>query len=148
MKVILQKDIVNIGDAGDIKDVADGYARNFLFPRKLAVKANDSNTKAVVHQKRLADLKREKRTKSMKDVALSLEGKSFETKVKVGEKEKLFGSVTAGDISVLLKKAGIEVDKRKIELQDPIRSLGEFKIKIKLAEGINPTILVKVVGES
>lgn len=148
MKVILQKDIVNIGDAGDIKDVADGYARNFLFPRKLAVKANDSNTKAILHQKRLADLKREKRTKTMKDVSLSLEGKSFETKVKVGEKEKLFGSVTAGDISVLLKKAGIEVDKRKIDLQDPIRSLGEFKIKIKLADGINPTILVKVVGES
>jgi len=146
MKVILQKDVLNVGDAGEVKEVADGYARNFLLPRKLAVRANAGNTKAVEHQKKLSLQKRDKRTKEMKDLAAKLEGKTYELKVKVGEKEKLFGSVTASDIAIAIKKDGFEVDKRKIDLQEPIRALGESKLKIKLAEGITPAIVVRVAA--
>ncbi|TGN18178.1 50S ribosomal protein L9 [Leptospira idonii] len=148
MKVILQKDVLNLGDAGDLKEVADGYARNFLIPRRLAVRANDGNTKVALHQKRLADLKREKRTKVMKDLSASIEGKTYEVKVKVGENDKLFGSVTANDIVLAIKKTGVEIDKRKLDLGEPLKALGEFKIKVRLAEGVAPQILVKVVGEA
>ncbi|MDF3819237.1 50S ribosomal protein L9 [Leptospira sp. 96542] len=148
MKVVLQKDVLNLGDAGDIKEVADGYARNFLIPRRFAVRANEGNTKAAVHQKRLADLKREKRVKVMKELGASIDGKTYEIKVKVGENDKLFGSVTANDIALAIKKGGVELDKRKLDLGEPIKTLGETKIKVKLAEGVVPQIIVKVVGES
>lgn len=148
MKVVLQKDVLNLGDAGDVKEVADGYARNFLIPRRLAIRANEGNTKAALHQKKLADLKREKRVKVMKDLASSIEGKTYEISVKVGENDKLFGSVTANDISLAIKKAGVEIDKRKIELNEPLKALGEFKVKVRLAEGIAPQILVKVSGQT
>jgi large subunit ribosomal protein L9 len=148
MKVILQKDVLNLGDAGDVKEVADGYARNFLIPRRFAVRANEGNTKAAVHQKKLADLKREKRVKVMKDLAASIDGKTYEVKVKVGENDKLFGSVTTNDIANAMKKTGIELDKRKIDLGEPLKALGEFKLKVRLAEGVIPTIIVKVLGEA
>ncbi|MCU0824819.1 MAG: 50S ribosomal protein L9 [Leptospira sp.] len=148
MKVILQKDVLNLGDAGDVKEVADGYARNFLIPRRFAVRANDGNTKAAIHQKKLADLKREKRVKVMKDLATSIDGKTYEIKVKVGENDKLFGSVTTSDIALAIKKSGIELDKRKIDLGEPLKNLGEFKLKVRLAEGVTPNIIVKVVGEA
>ncbi|WP_411823053.1 50S ribosomal protein L9 [Leptospira sp. 'Mane'] len=147
MKVILQKDVLNLGDAGDIKEVADGYARNFLLPRRLAVRANDGNTKVIVHQKRLADLKRDKRTKVMKDLGASIDGKVYEIKVKVGENDRLFGSVTAGDIALAIKKTGVEIDKRKLDLGEPLKALGEYKMKVRLAEGVTPNIQVKVIGE-
>ncbi|MDZ4727439.1 MAG: 50S ribosomal protein L9 [Leptospira sp.] len=148
MKVVLQKDVLNLGDAGDVKEVADGYARNFLIPRRLAVRANDGNTKMALHQKKLANLKRDKRVKVMKDIAASIEGQSYEIKVKVGENQKLFGSVTATDIANAMKKTGIEIDKRKLEMPDSIKNLGDYKIKVRLAEGVIPQIQVKVVGEA
>ncbi len=147
MKVILQKDVLNLGDAGDVKEVADGYARNFLIPRRFAVRANDGNTKPL-STKKLADLKREKRVKVMKDLATSIDGKTYEIKVKVGENDKLFGSVTTSDIALAIKKSGIELDKRKIDLGEPLKNLGEFKLKVRLAEGVTPNIIVKVVGEA
>ncbi|MCZ8154603.1 MAG: 50S ribosomal protein L9 [Leptospira sp.] len=148
MKVVLQKDVLNLGDAGDIKDVADGYARNFLIPRRLAVRANDGNTKMALHQKKLANLKRDKRVKVMKDLAASIDGKSYEIKVKVGEKDKMFGSVTATDIANAMKKTGVEIDKRKLDLGEPLKNVGEYKIKVRLAEGVAPQIQVKVTGEA
>jgi large subunit ribosomal protein L9 len=148
MKVVLQKDVLNLGDAGDIKEVADGYARNFLIPRRLAVRANDGNTKMAIHQKKLATLKRDKRVKVMKDLAASIEGQTYEIKVKVGEKEKMFGSVTATDIANAMKKTGIELDKRKLDLGEPLKNVGEYKIKVRLAEGVTPQIQVKVIGEA
>ncbi|MBE7413417.1 MAG: 50S ribosomal protein L9 [Leptospiraceae bacterium] len=147
MKVILQKDVSNLGDAGDIKEVSDGYARNFLFPKKFAIRADEGNTKTAIHQKKMALLKKEKRKKTMSDLASSINGKEFELKVKVGEKDKLFGSVTANDISVMLKNSGFDIDKRKIELSDQIKSLGEFSAKIKLADGINASVKIKVDKE-
>ncbi|XDD45144.1 50S ribosomal protein L9 [Leptospira sp. WS39.C2] len=148
MKIVLQKDVLNLGDAGDLKEVADGYARNFLIPRRLAVRANDGNTKAAIHQKRLAELKRDKRVKVMKELSSSLDGKTYEVKVKVGENDKLFGSVTANDIALAIKNTGVELDKRKLDLGEPIKTVGEFKIKVRLAEGVVPQIIVKVVGQA
>ncbi|EMY61196.1 50S ribosomal protein L9 [Leptospira terpstrae] len=148
MKVVLQKDVLNLGDAGDVKEVADGYARNFLIPRRFAVRANDGNTKAAVHQKRLAELKRDKRVKVMKELSASIEGKTYEIKVKVGENDKLFGSVTANDIALAIKNAGVELDKRKLDLGEPLKAVGEYKIKVRLAEGVVPQIIVKVVGQA
>jgi large subunit ribosomal protein L9 len=148
MKVVLQKDVLNLGDAGDVKEVADGYARNFLIPRRLAVRANDGNTKMALHQKKLANLKRDKRVKVMKDLAASIEGQTYEIKVKVGEKDKMFGSVTATDIANAMKKTGVELDKRKLDLGEPLKNVGEYKIKVRLAEGVSPQIQVKVVGEA
>lgn len=147
MKVVLQKDVLNLGDAGDVKEVADGYARNFLIPRRLAVRANDGNTKMALHQKKLANLKRDKRVKVMKDLAASIEGQTYEIKVKVGEKDKMFGSVTATDIANAMKKTGIELDKRKLDLGEPLKNVGDYKIKVRLAEGVTPQIQVKVIGE-
>jgi large subunit ribosomal protein L9 len=148
MKVVLQKDVLNLGDAGDVKEVADGYARNFLIPRRFAVRANDGNTKMALHQKKLASLKKDKRVKVMKDIAASIDGQIYEIKVKVGEKDKLFGSVTSADIAGAMKKAGIEIDKRKLDLPEPLKNLGDYKIKVRLAEGVSPQIQVKVVGEA
>ncbi|GBF48737.1 50S ribosomal protein L9 [Leptospira ryugenii] len=148
MKVVLQKDVLNLGDAGDVKEVADGYARNFLIPRRLAVRANDGNTKMALHQKKLAGLKREKRVKVMKDLAAQIDGKTYEVTVKVGENQKLFGSVTGNDVVNAIRKTGVEIDKRKLEIADTIKNLGEYKVKVRLAEGVVPQILVKVVAEA
>ncbi|RHX90827.1 50S ribosomal protein L9 [Leptospira stimsonii] len=147
MRVILQKDVINLGDAGDLKEVADGYARNFLFPKKLAVRANEGNTKAALHQKKLGELKREKRKKAMEGFSSNLVGKEYEIVVKTGGGDKLFGAVTPMDVASILKKDGIELDKRKIEIAEPIRSLGSYKIKIRLAEGIQPVITLHVKKE-
>jgi large subunit ribosomal protein L9 len=147
MKIILQKDVINLGDAGEIKEVADGYARNFLFPKKLAIRASEGSTKMALHQKRLADLKREKRSKEMKNILSKIDGQSIEIKVKKGENDKIFGSVTSGDVSSALSAKGFAVDKRKIDLEQPIKSVGEYKIKLKLAENIQATINLSVIGQ-
>jgi large subunit ribosomal protein L9 len=148
MKVILQRDVTNLGDAGDVKEVADGYARNYLIPKKYAVRASAGSTKMALHQKRLAELKKEKRSKSMKDLASSINGQSVSVKVKVGENDKIFGSVTTQDIAQALANKGFEIDKRRIDLDQPIKSLGEFKIRLKLADGIQAEITLTIEGES
>ncbi|MCZ8239317.1 MAG: 50S ribosomal protein L9 [Leptospiraceae bacterium] len=147
MKIILQKDVINLGDAGEVKEVADGYARNFLFPKKLAIRASEGSTKMALHQKRLADLKKEKKAKEMKNLSSQIDGQSIEIKVKTGENDKIFGSVTSGDISNALSAKGFSVDKRKIDLEQPIKALGEFKIKLRLAESVQATINLAVIGQ-
>ena len=147
MKVILQKDIPNLGDAGDIKDVADGYARNFLLPKKLVLLANESSKKAIEHQKKLIKLKKEKRKKESEKIFDSLNGMEISIGAQVGEEGKLFGSITSMDIAKKIKENGIEIDKRKILLEGSIRQEGEFDIAIKLEEGLNATIKVSVVKE-
>ena len=145
MKVILQKDIPNLGDAGDIKEVSQGYARNFLLPRKLVIPADESSKRVAEHQKRLIKIKKEKRMKVSQKVAESITGMELNIGVQVGEEGKLFGSVTAMDIARKLKEKGLEIDKRKIVLENPIRQEGEYTVKIKLDEGQTPTIKV-IVG--
>jgi large subunit ribosomal protein L9 len=144
MRIILQKDVTNLGDAGDIKEVSPGYARNYLIPKKLAIIATDKSAKAVEFQKKLAQIKKENRKKSMLELAKQIEANTYTISVKVGENEKLFGSVTSLDIANSLKSNGIEIDKRKIEISEPIKSLGAYQVKVKLADGVQSTIKLNV----
>ncbi|MCL2025816.1 MAG: 50S ribosomal protein L9 [Leptospirales bacterium] len=144
MKVILQKDVANLGDAGDIKEVADGYARNYLIPKKLVIVASDTGRRVIEHQKKIIKLKKEKRRKASEQVASQITGKELRIAVRVGEEDKLFGSVTSIDIAKKLHEEGFEIDKRKILLDLPIKELGEYDIAIKLDDGITSTIKVFV----
>ena len=145
MKVILQKDIHNLGDAGDVKNVADGYARNFLLPKKLVIPYNESSKKAIDHQKQVIKVKKEKRRKESEKTAQAFSGLTLTIKAKVGEEDKLFGSITAIDIAKQLKEAGFDIDKRRIHLDEQIKTLGEHSVSIKLEEGL--TAQVKVIVE-
>jgi large subunit ribosomal protein L9 len=144
VKVILQKDVPNLGDAGDIKDVADGYARNYLLPKKLVIVSSEAGSRVIEHQKKIIKLKKEKRRKSSEKAAADVAGRELHIKVQVGEEDKLFGSVTPIDIAKKLKEEGFEVDKRKIALDAPIKELGEYSIALKLDEGIAANIKVFV----
>jgi len=147
MKVILQKDIPNLGEAGDIKDVSDGSARNFLLPKKLVLVANDSSQKAAVHQKKLIRIKKDKRKKQSETLMEALSALDIQIGAQVGEEEKLFGSVTSMDIARKLKELGHEVDRRKIHLDEPIKKLGEYKVPVKLDEGVTANLKVTVFKE-
>ncbi|HRX16183.1 MAG TPA: 50S ribosomal protein L9 [Spirochaetota bacterium] len=147
MKVILQKDVANLGDAGDVKIVADGYARNFLIPKKMVIKFNESSKAAIEQQKHLIKVKKEKRKKISASVSDKLKELSLVFKAKVGEEDKLFGAVTSLDIAKKLSEAGFEIDKRKIELEHPIRKTGEHTVSIKLDEGITSEVKVLVEKE-
>lgn len=147
MKVILQKDIPTLGEAGDIKDVSDGYARNFLLPKNLVIIANESSRKAIDHQKRLIKIKKDKRRKVSEKVSESLAAVEIRIVVQAGEGDKLFGSVTAMDISRRLKELGYEIDKRKIHLDEPIKKLGDYEVSIKLEEGLTAKVKVSVCTE-
>ena len=148
MKVILQKDIANLGEAGDVKDVADGYARNYLLPKKLVIIANEKSQRAIEHQKKLIKIKKEKRKKQSEKLSESLTGIELRIGAQVGEEEKLFGSVTSIDIARELKELGYEVDKRRILLDEPIKKTGEYNVSIKLEEGLHAEIKVYVERSS
>jgi len=147
MKVILQKDIENLGDSGDIKDVADGYARNYLLPKKLVIVANEKSKKSIEHQQRLIKIKKQKRKKQNETLLEKLSGLDLLLTAKVGEEGKLFGSITAMDISKKIKELGYEIDKRRIVIAEPIKSIGEYKVDIKLEEGLTATANVFVDKE-
>jgi large subunit ribosomal protein L9 len=145
MKVVLQKDIPNLGDAGDIKEVAEGYARNYLLPQKLVLTASEGSKRSIEHQKRLIKIKKEKRKKESEKMAESISAVEIKVTALVGEEDKLFGSVTSMDIAKKLNELGYDIDKRKILLENPIKQLGEFSIPIKLDDGL--TASVKVIVE-
>ena len=147
MKVIIQKDIPNLGDAGDIKEVADGYARNYLLPKKLVLAASEGSKRSIEHQKRLIKLKKDKRKKVSEKIAESISAIEITLTALVGEEDKLFGSITSMDIAKKLKELGYDIDKRKILLENPIRQLGEYSIQIKLDEGLTSSIKVIVEKE-
>lgn len=148
MKVILQKDISNLGDAGDVKEVADGYARNYLLPKKLVIRWNESSKKAMDHQAHLIKVKKEKRKKQSEKIADAIKALELQIKAKVGEDgSKLFGSVTTIDVAKKLKEAGYEIDKRKIVIEEPIKELGTFDVAVKLEEGLTASVKVTVEKE-
>lgn len=147
MKVILQKDIPNLGDAGDVKEVADGYARNYLLPKNLVLLANDSSKRAMDHQKKMIKIKKDKRRKDSEKIAESMGAVEIAIKAQVGEEGKLFGSVTSMDIARELQSKGFVIDKRKIVLENPIKQTGEFEIAVKLDEGLTAKVKVVVAGE-
>lgn len=146
MKVILLEDVVNLGKTGDMVNVKEGYARNFLLPRKLVIVATPKNLKAFEHQKRLVQSKIKKNKSDAQKLAEKLESISLTIPQKVGEEDKLFGSVTAITIAEFLKQQeGIELDKRKIELAEPIKRLGIYTIPIKVHPDVTANLRVWVV---
>jgi large subunit ribosomal protein L9 len=147
MDVILREDVEKLGSRGDLVKVADGYARNFLLPQKKAVAATDSNRK-IVEQEREAYLRREAKLKSeFEGQAKLLAGTVVTIAQKVGENDQLFGSVTAQNIADQLEKQNFHIDRRKIQLEEPIRTLGEHKISVRLHREVTAEITVNVVKE-
>ena len=148
MEVILREDIEKLGSRGQIVKVADGYARNFLLPKRLAVVATEANKK-IVEQERQAHLRREAKEKAAaEDLAKMMAGTVLTIAQKAGEQEQLFGSVTAKDIAEALVQQGYHVDRRKIHLEDPIKQLGDFKVPVRLHREVTVEITVQVVPEA
>ena len=145
MRVILRKNIEKLGKAGDIVEVKNGYARNFLFPQNLALPSTPGNLKRVEDEKRVLMKKQEKIKEEAENLAKKLEKKSITIPVQVGEKEQMFGSVTAQDIANVLKQEGFSIDKNQIDLPEPIKSLGIYNVKINIHPGVTPVIRVWVV---
>jgi large subunit ribosomal protein L9 len=147
MEVILREDVEKLGSRGQVVKVADGYARNFLLPRRLAVPATEANRK-IVEQERQAALRREAKEKAAaEELARMLSGLVLATTQKAGEADQLFGSVTAKDIAELLEKQGYHIDRKKILLDHPIKTLGEHKVTLKLHREVSVEITVNVNKE-
>ena len=148
MEVILKEDVANLGHRGDVVKVADGYGRNFLLPRKLALQATLIN-KAVIEQMKTSAARRSASEKALAEqLAARLEPLVLSFTRKSGENGHLFGSVTSSDIAGDLETKGIEVDRRKIQLDEPLKSLGDFSVAIKLHREVTAHIKVKVLGEA
>jgi large subunit ribosomal protein L9 len=148
MKVILKVNVDSLGKAGEIIKVADGYARNYLIPKGLAVEASNWSMKALEHEKSRIMKKIETDRKKAEVMVEKIQGVTCTISRRVGEQDKLFGSVTTKDIESSLIEQGIEIERKMIILEEPIKSLGEFPVKIKFQPGITAEITVTVVGES
>jgi large subunit ribosomal protein L9 len=148
MKVLLVQDVQHLGRAGEIKDVAGGFGRNYLLPKGFAVLATSGQIKQA--EQRLA-AERKKLDAARKDaeaVAVRLNGKSISFTVKVGEQGRLYGSVTSGDIAEQIQQQlGVEIDRRKIELDEPIKTVGTHEVPVRLVAGVEPVVNVVVHGE-
>ncbi len=148
MKVILKQNVESLGKAGDPVKVADGYARNFLIPKGLAAEANSRNMKAFEHEKQRILQQADKIQKQAEETAVRLGAVTCTIARRVGEQEKLFGSVGAKDIEEALISQGVEIDKKSVLLDEPIKTLGEFPVRIKVSAGVTAEIKVVVVAES
>jgi large subunit ribosomal protein L9 len=147
MEVILREDVEKLGNRGELVKVANGYARNFLLPRRLAVAATDSNRK-IVEQERQAHLRKEAKLKTeSEDLAKLLTGVSVTIAQKAGENDQLFGSVTSKDVVDALAAKNYTIDRRKVQLDEPIKQLGEFKVPVRLHREVTAEITVNVVRE-
>mgnify|MGYP002630293458 CR=1 FL=1 len=147
MKLLLKEDVDGLGFCGDEVEVKDGYGRNFLIPKGKALLATPNNLKAFNHQKRIVQAKVKKITGVAQAVADEIGKTAILIKKKMGDTGKMFGAVTAQEISDLLKEKGIEVDRRKIQIQEPIKKAGEFSIPVKLHPDVTAEIKLKVEGE-
>jgi large subunit ribosomal protein L9 len=147
MKLILKEDYDKLGKIGDVITVKDGYARNFLIPKKIAYLANDGNVRKLEEEKKLHAIREKKEQKSAADMAVEMEKLSITIPVQVGEDDKLYGSVTSQMIADSLKEKGFQIDKKKIEMDEPIKVLGIYTINIKLHPGIIGKLKVWVVRQ-
>lgn len=147
MEIILREDVQHLGKAGEMVKVKDGYARNYLLPKGLAYVATEGNRKRVTFEAERIARMRATEKQGAEGEAAKLAGLSLTFAMKVGEEDKLYGSVTASDIQRRLEEQGVHVDKRKIDLAEPIRALGEFPVGIKLHAEVRPEITVVVVKE-
>lgn len=144
MKLILKENIDNLGHIGDIVKVAPGYARNYLLPKGLAIEATTKNAKALEHAKRQMEYKKNKVLEQAKQLAARIEGLAFTLARQAGEEGKLFGSVTNMELAEQLKVQGIEIDRKKIMLAEPIKHVGEFTASVKLHPEVSATLKVNV----
>lgn len=147
MKIILKEDIKKIGKMGQIVDVADGYARNYLVPKGLAVEASTKNVRSLEHEKKIIQEKAMKLKDTAQDIGSRISSMTLTIKAKAGEEEKLFGSVTTMDIAEALLNEGIEIDKKKIFLEEPIKRLGSYSVMLKLHSDVSVPLNIQVVRE-
>ena len=147
MQVILTQDVANLGKAGEVVSVRAGYGRNYLVPRGLAVSATLSNKNRLDHEKALIERRIAKERAGANDIATRLNGMTLQFERIVGEDEKLFGSVTNRDIADQLKRAGVDIDHRTIQLDQAVKALGKYEVPVKLAAGVVATLKFWVVGK-
>ncbi len=148
MEVILKEDVAKLGSRGDVVKVAEGYGRNFLLPRKLAIEASAGNKK-VIEQMRAAAVRRSAKEKAQaEELSKQFDGVSVSFARRAGEQDQLFGSVTSGDIGDALEKKGFNVDRRKIQLHEPLKSLGEFTVPVRLHKDVTAHLKVVIEKEA
>jgi large subunit ribosomal protein L9 len=148
MEVILKEDILNLGKMGEVVRVRDGYARNYLLPRGLVLIADKKTLKTFEHQKRVVESQKDRVVKQAQILADKLAQISLTMPVKAGEEGKLFGSVTNIDIEKALKAKGFEVDRRKIQLAQPIKVLGDYEVPVRFTSDVTANVKVSVVAEA
>lgn len=147
MKIILRKDFEKLGKVGDIVEVKDGYARNYLIPKNIAYQATEGNIRALEEEKKQQEYRAKKEERNAQKVASKIESISVTIKAKVGEDDKLFGSITSQSIAEALETQGITIDKRHIELEEPIKALGIYTVSIKLHPKVTAKLKVWIVRE-
>ena len=147
MEVILKEDIANLGKIGEVVRVRDGYARNYLLPRGLVLMANKKNLKTFDHQKKLVADQKQKTMRQAQSAADQLTGISLVIPMKVGEEGRLFGSVTNIQIEKALKAKGLNVDRRKIHLDEPIKTVGDYEVPVRLAADLTVPLKLSVVSD-
>jgi large subunit ribosomal protein L9 len=148
MEVILKEDIVNLGKIGEVVRVRDGYARNYLLPRGLVITANKKNLKTFEHQKRVVAGQKQKVLRTAQAVGEQLAAVSLVIPMKVGEEGRLFGSVTNMQIEKALKAKGLDVDRRKIHLDAPIKNAGDYEVSVRLSADVTVPLKLSVVSDS
>lgn len=144
MRVVLKKDVPGLGRSGEVKDVADGYAQNYLFPRGLAGEASAGELKRVAQERATAKAKKDRQHQDAEELAARLAGTSLVFKLKVGPQGKAFGSVTDRDIADALKRQGIDVAREKIHLTEPLRSVGTHEVEIRLLSDVHVKVTAVV----
>jgi large subunit ribosomal protein L9 len=144
MKVILQKDVKNLGKVGELVNVASGFARNYLFPRRMALEATEKRVNEFNHLKAVAEIKKKKAIGERQALIKKLQGLNIVIKASAGETDKLFGAVTNNDLSNELEKQGFSIDRRDIVLEEPIKMLGQHKAVVRLGEGLEAELTIAV----
>lgn len=147
MEIILREDVEKLGRRGEIVKVAEGYGRNYLLPRGLGMAVNTANKAMIEKERKAWELKLAKEKAEWQAVADRIAGLRFVAPRKVGENEQLYGSVTSGDVAEFLKAKGVEIDKRKVQLEEPIKKLGDHEVKIKLHPDVVATLKLLVSKE-
>lgn len=148
MEVILREDVERLGKRGERLRVADGYARNYLFPRKLALPASESSQRAFDEESRVRVVRARKLHRHAEAIAERLKGVSLTIAAQAGDEDRLYGSVTAADVADLLAKQGFEIDKRKVHLEEPIKTLGVYTVPVRVAPGVEASVKLWVVKEA
>jgi large subunit ribosomal protein L9 len=148
MEVILREHVDHLGQRGDVVKVADGYARNYLLPRKLALAVTDNNKRQIEREKKIAEARDAEDKAQAEAIAQRLSQLDIEIARRVGEHDTLYGSVTSQDIAQALKDKGFDIDKRKITLDEPLKALGESSIPVKIHRDVTAQLKVRVVAQS